>query len=1472
LKEREQDTLLTKIEISKAVKVLEDQNIASENLVDYAIPAINRVAGTSKDAAARTLQRLVDFTTWLHNEDVESWTPLSYAIPSWATLLSPDEDAFILAVDSTQELIKHLKTADINIIHCLQKGPTAMAEQCRDSPWVVQDALDLAIRLAAKHLDPTETLRFGISALHIACGTDSASFPGLCTALEEAVDRLDEYGISPSWPIYQGILVLANSFPGQVNRFLSALEQITELAILLQQADMSPYPTIEYDLVKAFQSLDHRAGISDRILPIALTLTRNGYPPNLFFTGIWRNLAYMDEGDILDLVDLVEKLVDKGLDAGSMLISDKHIFTSPGMYDPRTRQEIRNAIGDLLGEMHDHDINPNDTLQSGLLGFVHNNRQGSGAPVIPDHDDLLKLLYAILDYSTRLVRQRIDPHQVLSYGLGRLWATRGTDTKRVIESIAMTIDLQPASTTHINFLGYTVPSIIQMAGEDDALFEQAMKQCISTLNTFQLMDFDYTELLITGIPPFIQGLRKVDVTQKEQLFEVFINNLIDLVNVFKDNSISVTGALKDGIPQIISNSNGENWQFEQVFTFSKNIARTGVDPALFLACGIPELVRAASGESDLLRTLLSDIEQTIVSMKESGLNDYESLASACKSLVELGEIFRWAIPLSLSFIRTLLGSTISACDTIRFCFAEIAAGNSREECSTILGDLSTFQSTCHAEGYMYDTVIKYCLPVLYRIADGDISIQRQLLSAVHGLLRKQRTSSQSLQGVFVFGTLIAVELAGDNHTIVIDILDSLAEKCTKYGPGDTCETVLRLAHETLVSAVDNFESFTTLLELQTRLSPLFQDYGLRFLATAAASDFSRFSTWLLDLITIEKECLLGDEPLETLSNLLYFAQTTQQEPSFWSGLIIPTIRAQKQHAGKALLSYRSMYELENQDTISLLRYIITQHGVEAIGIITDFLRPGLGSSSIVSLAGESEMIIDFLKTIPYHNHEYYAEYKAIAENEQFSPAEKKRNLRLFLEETENLNRAIVTGEVTEEQERHPLFTSALYFLFPPACYANRSDYMNLYHRFDDHPEHVAKWSPDDPQPAYEYQFKRGGYEIVEGAQINLKPWKLLNRVVQSVSDAKPAQMLHLGQSIFQNWLDSKLGKQDTRIDLLSRIYAHYLDTGSALPVDLDTASALLAYHSFFTETVTETVQEALHQYANSDRKRYVKQLRAKMTPPAYLGKGLIRGVKRTVQSFQVKDIDRQTAEDRLVRQLGGFDLSGSSIIDTLLETSMNELADILGSLKKREIEYNEDDAQQRILKDLAGADQAAMQRELFGTEKRDAKVVFQSNSGDSTLTISIALSKRKAHAPIGHCEGVCTAPDSKLWDNPNFIQAIIWGPDGRAMGGIHLLIVEEQGKQYLTLPGINPSLRLLQEVDVNQLLDAVLDLASMLAGKWHLAGVWLPAQRGILSNRLDIQDTIQERDFELRDIGVQEFSYSPYRYNFDKVLVVPFEK
>jgi hypothetical protein len=57
-----------------------------------------------------------------------------------------------------------------------------------------------------------------------------------------------------------------------------------------------------------------------------------------------------------------------------------------------------------------------------------------------------------------------------------------------------------------------------------------------------------------------------------------------------------------------------------------------------------------------------------------------------------------------------------------------------------------------------------------------------------------------------------------------------------------------------------------------------------------------------------------------------------------------------------------------------------------------------------------------------------------------------------------------------------------------------------------------------------------------------------------------------------------------------------------------------------------------------------------------------------------------------------------------------------------------------------------------------------------------------------------------------------------------------------------------------------------------LVGVWLPSQRGILSNRLYIQDTIQERDFELRYIGVQVFIYSPNRYNFDKVLVVPFEK
>jgi hypothetical protein len=104
---------------------------------------------------------------------------------------------------------------------------------------------------------------------------------------------------------------------------------------------------------------------------------------------------------------------------------------------------------------------------------------------------------------------------------------------------------------------------------------------------------------------------------------------------------------------------------------------------------------------------------------------------------------------------------------------------------------------------------------------------------------------------------------------------------------------------------------------------------------------------------------------------------------------------------------------------------------------------------------------------------------------------------------------------------------------------------------------------------------------------------------------------------------------------------------------------------------------------------------------------------------------------------------------------------------------------------------------------------------------------------------------------------------------MHLLLVEEEGRRYLTLPGINPSVRLMTRVEAPVLLDAVVDYAWRLARQLGLHGVWVPASPAIHSNRRAILEELARRHWPLRGSQVHTFSTEPYHYTFEHVLDVP---
>jgi hypothetical protein len=235
--------------------------------------------------------------------------------------------------------------------------------------------------------------------------------------------------------------------------------------------------------------------------------------------------------------------------------------------------------------------------------------------------------------------------------------------------------------------------------------------------------------------------------------------------------------------------------------------------------------------------------------------------------------------------------------------------------------------------------------------------------------------------------------------------------------------------------------------------------------------------------------------------------------------------------------------------------------------------------------------------------------------------------------------------------------------------------------------------------------------------------------------------------------------------------------------------------------------------------------------------------------------------------LRGFDADEEALLALLGGAgSPEEVGAALSRLEPRPVRVEAAKEVQRVHAELVGQELQAMQLELFGGANRPGALVYRTSS--EALEIQMQVTKRRAHAPVGLTEGVCVAFDVDLWNDPDFLQVIFWGQEA-ALGGMHLLVVRDGGARYLTLPGINPSLALLERAEVASVLDAAVDYAWRLARQWGLSGVWVPASPGIHSNRDRMRDELSRRGWRQRGVGLHPFSFHPYRYTFEEVLEVP---
>ncbi len=171
---------------------------------------------------------------------------------------------------------------------------------------------------------------------------------------------------------------------------------------------------------------------------------------------------------------------------------------------------------------------------------------------------------------------------------------------------------------------------------------------------------------------------------------------------------------------------------------------------------------------------------------------------------------------------------------------------------------------------------------------------------------------------------------------------------------------------------------------------------------------------------------------------------------------------------------------------------------------------------------------------------------------------------------------------------------------------------------------------------------------------------------------------------------------------------------------------------------------------------------------------------------------------------------------------------------------------------------------LIRTER---KKYTYTNAG--RITVGLRAVKGPAFGLHGLSSGVCTARDTALWKNPSFkLLAITDETHHEAVGYIHVFETTIAGKKYLTLPGINPSVEFLSRIDAatfyNNLMNQVIKFA--IAGGY--AGVYLPTDPSILSNRSDIVRQVVREKYRLRTIPEIKWNTTPRPYRFSEVYVV----
>lgn len=583
---------------------------------------------------------------------------------------------------------------------------------------------------------------------------------------------------------------------------------------------------------------------------------------------------------------------------------------------------------------------------------------------------------------------------------------------------------------------------------------------------------------------------------------------------------------------------------------------------------------------------------------------------------------------------------------------------------------------------------------------------------------------------------------------------------------------------------------------------------------------------------------------KTIRSIFAFNYTNQFN---YKNHIKPILDAQ---SVAAFLYFNSIEQIErywrlSPSDIDYITLVAKKYGTLARNILENIL------AKVPDISAEKDTIEAYIADIWIAHIDLYNQYKEIKTN--------WGNLDTLKENISGIQSKIHEGSMSEEDFENTLTPTILYHTFPPAIGITQDQYNHLIQRRPDRRSDVPLSL--DPLQYQKFSVGTGHYELGEGAELELDIWNALGVAVKKVNSEKvdmekwktkldPTEVAEKLINIYQT---KGINEGGNRAYLFEAMYRYHLSKeGWKLPDSYElTQAGLMKYKEFIGDTVkNDLLSEVIASWklTNGDRWEALKkdtQNRFAMDNDKLYMKinGLLQGLKHAKD-----DAGKQKAWKTLNTFLADYGIAYEQIHD-LDDKSLKDF------IAWQNLQRDWEDVTIRVISSyLAGTLNSQMRKEVDKFQFSDDQ------AGEREHKLEFVISKKKEHGMIGFNMGVCVAPDEELWDDPTFMNVIIFDPKTKqAQWGMHLLIREN----CLCLPGINPSTDLLGTVDNEKLYIAMIDYARAIAKNLGLKKVLIPKEAEIYSNRSQIQNIIPSKAYPTHKLEqIAKFSYSPYEYSF----------